>query len=178
MKEYTCPACGKTAFPGFIPNDKYKLVVQCANIDCNRVDGSLGPSDFSQGIAVMPTETSQKTEGRWTAVRSHTVAPGANILDLPTRAQAPVVIIDRSISQTPFSPPSAHAPGDVLSWIEDRALWLAAEEARIAGAIAELQSKRAGVLAEKKQLDKMLKSARREPRVTPVEQAANGLRAN
>jgi hypothetical protein len=151
---YTCPNCAKTAFPTFVLSDKTaKLVAQCANDECLHIDQSLGPSDFSRGVASF--SESESGPG-WAGKRQ--VVVDLKVPSPPVARSAPVI---------PAPQPSPHVaapapPTDVIGMIEERAMWLAAEEARLAGVIAKAQAEAAGVRAEAKRLTRMLRAAHRE----------------
>jgi hypothetical protein len=153
VDSYTCPACGTSGFPGFVLGLGNRLVLECTNGECRRVDASLTPQDFSKGIAAVDDTSGAPGWGgkRMVAVDAGDAAP-------PVRPTASPVVTGGP-PRLP-SPPAARAPGDVLAWIEERAAWLCAEEARIEGEIATCRATLSGVRAEKRRLEKMMKAGR------------------
>lgn len=157
---FTCPRCAATKFPGFTLGPKSTLVVECPK--CQYQDMSLGPADFSQGVACVTEDGVPSAEPGWSGKRMVAVA------DLPMGSTQPP---PRPTTYAP-GPTVAPmpAPRDVIGMIEERAAWLLSEEARIAGEIAESQARLAGVRAESKRLQKMLQSgAPRARRAAPLQ---------
>jgi hypothetical protein len=165
---YTCPNCARTAFPTFVLSDKTaKLVAQCANDECLHIDQSLGPSDFSKGVASF--SESESGPG-WAGKRQV-------VVDVKGTALGPVTSPHPSQAQpAPRVPAPPSPPTDVIGMIEERAMWLAAEEARLAGVIAKAQAEAAGVRAEAKRLTRMLRAAHRDNAADRVQMQQVALR--
>jgi len=164
VKTYDCPACGKSAFPSFVPaGNTYKLVVQCANADCNRVDGSLGPADFSQGVAVTVVNGEKQAS---------LVGPGMNVTDrhperrmspvAPTSAPAaPAAMAVPNYTQSMVAAREMQRSRNIFEIMDDRVVALLAEEGECAARLIEVKARQASVRAERKQLEKMLRSGKR-----------------
>lgn len=165
MSDFVCQACGVKEFPSFVMNAKSKLIAECTR--CQWQDPSRGPSDFGKGLAAMPSGAGATSPG-W---------GGKNVVvvDLnparPDPRQAPTAVSHTPVVAPGYAPYAALGPapavpaitpGDVLSWIEQRAMWLAAEEARIEGDIAAQRARLAGVKAEQKRLMRMMRAGRRD----------------
>ncbi len=147
-QDYKCPACDFIGFPTFVPNDKDKLILECPK--CNRRDGTITPANFSVGIAAMPSGGG--AEAGWknkTAVEVDLTPAIIPATPLPARVPAPHAA-------------QPVGPGDVLAWIEQRSMWLGAEEARLDGELSGLRAKIAAVKSERKKLDRMLRVAKRD----------------
>ena len=170
MDALSCPKCDRVAFPQFVMANSGKLVARCSNPDCVYEDHSLGPSNFNRGVAVVadgngvrqviPVTTSAPPE----PPRQMSLQPMPQLAQ-PAPAAAPVI-------EAPPPMRASAAPGDVIGWIEDRAAWLAAEEARLEGEIATTRAKLAGLRVERRRLDKMLRAGRREFDVRPLAKTA------
>ena len=156
---YHCPKCERDAFPTFVPDKNFKLQVQCSNSDCNYQDSTLGPLDFSKAVS------------RDASGVDHVVEPSANITDKhPERrrvratnapvALAPAVVAPTypaatSLLATTATPPS----GNIFDVLEARVASLIAEEGVNAAEMIRLKARNATVIAERKQLEKMLRSS-------------------
>lgn len=140
MDAYACTRCGLEAFPSFVLANSGKLIVECTR--CQNQDPGLGPSDFTKGLAVSKTDGAVGWGGRQVTVTESTAARTPSVA--------------RTVQSTPARPVAPTAPGDVISWIEERTLWLATEEARLEGEAAGVRSQLATCRAERKRLQKML----------------------
>jgi hypothetical protein len=186
---WQCAACDKAyEIPAFVMNGAGKIVAQCKNEECLRTYPDLTPASFSTGLAAAPRDESSGTMG-WGS-RQAVVVPTGDLVLLEQAPRAPVTQVRGipAVSPPPVlglvhnhaylpaparvAAPPAYAPGDVLAWIEQRAAWLGAEEARLEGEIAAARASLAGVRAERKRLDKMQRAGRPEPAAaadTPVQ---------
>jgi hypothetical protein len=153
-QNYSCPSCGHSSFPSFVPNAQDKLVVQC--VKCNHMDQTLTPANWNVGIAALKGE-GESRDG-WQGKR-------AVIVDTMLGASAPTASFAITNEMRPSLAPSftqPAAPHDILSWIEQRSMWLAAEEARLDGELAGLRAKIAATRAEYKKLSRMTRVAKRD----------------
>lgn len=160
MDSYRCQGCPFDGFPSFVLSNSGQMIVECPK--CQRQDPGLHPSDFNKGVAAMHTDTSAGPGwgGKSAVVVQQNSAPAVS----PPPMQRPQYAAPLPAPVAPAAPP-ARAPGDVLAWIEDRSAWLAAEEARLEGQIATERATLAGVRAERRRLEKMLRAGReRTPR--------------
>lgn len=145
-----------------------RLIAECTF--CQWQNPSLGPADFSKGVASMPTggATGPGWSGKQMVVvdLNHAAKPmpvaQSQTYQTPTAALPNGYTPYASLPPGPAPTVPSMAPGDVLSWIEQRAMWLAAEEARIEGEIASQKSRLAGVKAEQKRLMRMMRAGRRD----------------
>lgn len=157
---YDCPGCNKSAYPTFVMNDAGRLIVQCANIDCNYLDPTKSPADFNETVAAVPVAGAAVAAG-WAGKKRVVVSKDNFVAARPPvlgEAPAPQALA----SSHALAQPPARSPADVLAWIDERATWLATEEARLAGVVAEAKAKQAGLAAERRQLERMLKVSRRQ----------------
>jgi hypothetical protein len=154
-ESYSCTKCGKTTFPTFVLSMRGKLVAQCANQECLFEDASLGPADFNRGVASMTEEGAAPTQG-WAGKRAIVVDTQASQQAAPSAPRPPPIAV-----QSGPVVRASQAPTDVIGMIEERAMWLSSEEARLSGVIAQARAQQAGVRAEGKSLQRMLRAAHR-----------------
>jgi hypothetical protein len=163
LTTFECPKCRNTGFPGFTMGNDARMVVCCNK--CGYEAPHLGPADFSQGLAT--TEAAAGDVRGWA---------GRAVVVVDTSGRAPEVAM--RTAPAPIVQPAGHMhpghpapivqplqPGDVIGWIESRAQWLAAEDAKLEGQVAECKARLAGIRAEARRLNKMLtagKGARAE----------------
>jgi hypothetical protein len=163
---YTCQSCQKTSFPHFILADKGpragKLVVECPNPECLRVDNALGPEHFNSGVAAIRDESKPDGEG-WQGKRQVIVDTNADVATQTAQLA--------QVGATPSAPAVEHvgrhvvtqaAPKDIVTLLQEKSLALAAEEARLTDTIANAKLQLDATKAERKRIEKMLAVGRRD----------------
>lgn len=189
MTTWNCPKCHKLhgttgvddegkelRMPGFVMGDSGKIVAECTK--CQATDERVTPASFNSGVASLKDEAAAGAAPGWggkkqVVVQTQEAPPAAYQPPAMAMPQAmPVYAAQPLGSSLRIAPPPTLDPSlPIEHQIEQRALYLASEEARIDGEIAALTSQRAGIRVESQKLRKMLRashSVQAQPATSPA----------